>query len=394
MRVHIVAVAALSAALIGAAASPALATGAPAARQGSSNPGDASPSLSLSVSPAGQPEIASVGKNGSLWFSIKSGGKWHRTQIAKQGSVAAGPSLIAENAGSAILAVQGPSHSLQYYYLVAGQWHHVQVAGKNTTYSTPSLGQGPDEPGIAAVGPDHSLRYYALKTGKWHVTTINGKNSADSAPSLVIRQADQAISGDPAGEVDIAVEGASNSLSYYHSLPGGHFQNEVIGGPNSTYAAPSLIVLASLSRISVAGVPVIMAEGFRHSLVEYVDDGSWSSNSREGNGWDYSAPSLVQGDTTTEFTTAFEGASRGLVLTYLDVNDRTWVNDVAGVINSVYSPPSLFVRTNSTPAGQLNIAVQGPSNRLRYYSAPLPAPGFGPNFLSINVAGTGTTFGG
>jgi hypothetical protein len=394
VRVHIVAVAALSAALIAAATAPALATGAPAARQAGPNPGDASPSLSLSVSPAGQPEIASVGKNGSLWFSTKSAGKWHRTQVAKQGSVADGPSLIAENAGSAILAVQGPSHSLQYYYLVAGQWHHVQVAGKNTTYSTPSLGQGPDEPGIAVVGPSHSLVYYALKNGKWHGTAVNGKNTAYSAPSLVIRQASQAISGDPAGEVDIAVEGASNSLSYYRSLPGGHFQNDVIGIANSTYSAPSLIVLASLSRSLVFGVALIMVEGSRHSLMEYVDDGSWKSALREGNGWDYSAPSLVQGDTTTEFATAFEGASRGLVMTYYSVDERSWVNDVAGVINSVYSPPSLFVRTTSTPAGQLNIAVQGPSNRLRYYSAPLPAAGLGPNFFSINVAGTGTTYGG
>ncbi len=392
MTVPIVVAAALSAALT--AAIPTLAASAavtPATV--TQNPGDASPSLSLSVSPGGQPEIASIGKNGSLWFTIKSGGKWHRTQLAKAGAVTSGPSLIAENSGSAILAVDGPSHSLEFYYLVAGKWHHTQVAGKNTTYSAPSLGEGPNEPGIAAEGPSHSLRYYALKSGKWHGVTINGKNTAFSAPSLVIRQSTNATPTDHAGEVDIAVENDSHSLSYYNSLPGGHWQNDVIGTINTTYSAPSLVILSSVGRAADIGVPLVAAEGPKHSLVYYVGRGTWESELREGNNWVYSAPSFVQGGANTNLAVAFQGSSHSLFLTFLNVAARAWQNDLVVKAFSAYSAPALIFR-NSNPVAELDVAVQGPSNQLTYFSAPPPPSTDAPTFTGFTVAGKGTTFGG
>jgi hypothetical protein len=373
------------------AASPVQAAGAtPAANP---NPGDAEPSLAFSVSPGGKPEIATTGKNGSLWFTAQSQGAWKRTQIAGTGSTGSGPSLIAEAGGAAILAVEGPAHALEYYALAGGHWHHTEVAGKNTTYSAPSLALGPSGPAIAAEGPGHDLRYYVMKTGHWQVKTVNGAGTTYSVPSLVVRQASQATANDPAGEADIAVQNASHSLSYYNSNPGGSWHNDVIGGQGTTYSAPSLIVSAPVGRTSQGGIPVIMVEGVKHSLLEYEYGTSWHSGERESANWDYSAPALMLGNPTTELAVSFEGADHSLVLTYFNVEDRSWHNDVVTVIDNAYSAAPLVVRAGH-PAGEIDIAGQGPSNELRYYSAPAPGANSSPSFTGLTVAGPDTTFGG
>ncbi len=384
----------MSAALALATASSAAATPATSHQvQESANPGDAEPSLSLSVSPAGKPEIASVARDGSLWLTAQSAGKWHRTRIAGPGSADSGPSLFAGPAGDAVLAVQGPNHSLRYYLLLSGHWHHSQIAGKNTAFSAPSLAEGPAGPGVAVQGPNHSLRYYFLHNGKWKLTAINGSGTAFSAPSLVIRLADQATTTDPAGEIDIAVQNASHSLSYYKSLPDGHFQNDVIGPPGSTYSAPSLVIFGGTDRSRSVGVPVIMVQGASHTLVRYVFVAMWRSDLRETKGWVFSAPALVQGNSITEQATAFQGASRSIVLTYFNTDARGWQNDVFATPASGYSAPSLVVRS-AHPEGELDLAIQGQSNRLRYYTAPVPKPGFAAAFTGRTLAGKGTTFGG
>ena len=365
----------------------------PAAKAANPNPGDADPSLAFSVSTAGKPEIATTGKNGSLWFAAQSKGSWKRTQVAGAGSTGSGPSLIAEAGGAAILAIEGPAHALEYYTLAGGHWHHTQIAGKNTAYSAPSLALGPSGPAIAVEGPRHDLTYYTLKTGHWHVKTINGAGTTYSAPSLVIRQASQATANDPAGEADLAVQNASHSLSYYHSNPSGSWTNDVIGSQGTTYSAPSLIVSAPTSRTSQGGIPVIMVEGAKHTLLEYQDGTSWLSGERESADWDYSAPSLVLGTPATELAVSYEGQDHGLVLTYFNVADRFWQNDVVTVIDNAYSAPVLVVRAGH-PTGELDIADQGPSNELRYYSAPVPGSNSVPSFTGHTVAGKGTTFGG
>jgi hypothetical protein len=381
------AVASLALALAG---SPAQAAGVtPAANP---NPGDAEPSLAFSVNPGGKPEIAEIGKNSSLWFVVQSNGAWKRTQVAGAGAAGSGPSLIAEAGGAAILAVEGPAHALEYYALAGGHWHHTQVAGKNTTYSAPSLAVGPSGPAIAVEGPGHDLKYYTLKAGRWHVKTVNGADTVYSAPSLVVRQASQATTGHPAGEADIAVQNASHSLSYYNSNPNGSWDNDVIGGPSTTYSAPSLTVTAPVGR-SGQVIPLIMVEGAKHTLLEYEDETSWHSSLRESANWDFSVPSLVFGDAATEQAVSYEGADHSLVLTYFNVTGRFWQNDVVTVIDNAYSAPVLVVRAGH-PAGELDIVDQGPSNELRYYSAADPGPTSVPSFTGHLIAGQGTTFGG
>lgn len=397
MRARVVALTALV--ITAALAAAPVAFAAPAPHPIFSNYGDGAPSLSLSVSPGGEPEVASVGLDGSLWFTCHVGTKWHRTKVAGAGTAFSGPSLVAGPSGVAFMAVEGASHTLQYYFLRSGLWHHVQVAGKDTAYSAPSLAEGPSGLGIAIAGPGNSLRYYhRLVSGKWLMRVINGAGTTFSAPSLVIRSSSQARTGDPAGEVDIAVENGNHTLSYYNSLANGNFQNDVIGGLNSTYSAPSLIVIASAGRTSrVVGVPVIMVEGASHTLQQYQDINNWqlSNPPPEGRNWVYSAPSLLQGGGSIELPVAFQGASHSLAITFLHVVSRSVFrqNDPVAFAFTTYSAPAMFYRTAS-PAGELDIAVQGSGNTLRYYHAPAPASGLAPNFTGMTIAGPGTTAGG
>jgi hypothetical protein len=87
------------------------------ARPAFANAGDASPSLSLSVTPAGQPDAAAVGKGGSLWFYTQRNGHWHRTEVGRAGAADSGPSLFAGTGGVVYVVVEGPSHTLQFYAL-------------------------------------------------------------------------------------------------------------------------------------------------------------------------------------------------------------------------------------------------------------------------------------
>jgi hypothetical protein len=70
-------------------------------------------------------------------------------------------------------------------------------------------------PGIAVRGPKNTLWYYFNLRGRWHKSNVLGSKAAYSAPSLVIRAADQATTSNPAGQIDIAVENAHHTLSFY-----------------------------------------------------------------------------------------------------------------------------------------------------------------------------------
>jgi hypothetical protein len=358
------------------------------------NPGNAAPSLSLTVTSSGVPEVASVGKNGSLWFTDKSGGKWHRTEVAKAGAADSGPSLLAVP-GGADLAVEGPNHSLQYYFLANKHWYHTQLAGKSTAYSAPSLVQGPEGLGLAVQGRNHTLWYYSTSADHWGKRQVDGNNVAFSSPSLVIRDTEQATVSDPAGEVDIAVENASNSLSYFRSLPGGSWQNDVLDGPGTTFSAPSLVVIAGDPlRTPGQGQAVIAFEGPSHELSECIS--TVGCKLIEGKNWDFSAPSLIQGDADTWLSVAFQNSGHSLTVEYLDRADRASSGQNAPVAGGLttYSAPALFLRATH-PLGQTDLVVQGHGNSLLYYAAPIPPSGKVLSFTSKTViGGAGTTFGG
>lgn len=193
---------------------------------------------------------------------------------------------------------------------------------------------------------------------------VAGTGSTGSGPSLIAEAGGAAI---------LAVEGPAH--------------------PDTTYSAPSLTVTAPIGRTGQGGIPVVMVEGAKHSLLEYEFSTSWHSGQRESANWDYSAPSLVLGDPATELAFSYEGTDHGLVLTYFNVAARSWQNDVVTVIDNAYSAPVVAVRAGH-PAGELDIVDQGPSNELRYYSAAQPGSSSVASFTGHLAAGQGTTFGG
>ena len=367
-----------------------------AARPALANPGDVAPSLSLSVTASGQPEAATVGNGGSLWFYHQVSGHWSRTRIGGTAAVASGPSLTIGSGGAVSIAVQGPGHTLQYYFRTNGHWRHTQAGGRNTTYAAPSVAIGPHGPGIAAQGRNHTLWYYALSNGHWHDAEINGPGTAYSAPSMVIRSSTQADPANPAGQVDIAVQNGSHTLSYYNSLPSGHWQNDVIGTLNSTYSAPSLLVFhGDISRSRDVGVAYVVAQGPNHSLMTYADASGWTRTTILGSGWVYSAPSLTQGSAARPIGIAYRGPSSSVAFIYLSRSGRGWVNDViSAAVGQVSSAPSLFLRFTNPPA-ENDLIFQGTDHTLWYYHAPNPVSASqAPAFTGSKIAGLGTTYGG
>jgi hypothetical protein len=358
-----------------------------AVRPSVTNPGDAEPSLSLSVSPSGEPEIATIGPSHSLWFSYDSGGSWHHKRIASKDSAYSAPSLIAGPAGTANLAVEGADHALEFYHRIGGSWHRRQVARKGSAYSAPALAEGDGKTGIAVEGPHRDLVYYGYASGKWHRHIIQTGVVA-SAPALAIRGADQAAGSDPAGEADIAVRETSNELWYYYSLPVG-WQSSFLGGADTTYSAPALTVLPASRGVAVVAV---IAEGASHSLEEYANDGSgWTAGHLTTLTAVNSALSLAAGNVAVGTPISYQGASHSLPFIDTDQNLRTAIEELAAPDSTAYSAPSLAFRVAT---GETDIAVQGQSHTLMYCSAPAPGSNGIPDFSCRDVADVGTTYGG
>jgi hypothetical protein len=368
-------------------------------RAGAVNPGATSPSLSLSSSAAGVPEAAVIGKKGSLWYYAKVKGKWRATKLGGSDTAYSGPSLASESGTNAAVAVEGKSHSLLLFVTSKGRWHRLTVATRNAAYSVPSLAVGKNGPGIAVLGKGNSLWYYSMSKGRFHAKEIFSQGYAYSAPSLVIRSAAQATGADPAGEADIAVEASSHALYYVHSpRKGTNWQNAVVAGPGSVYAAPSLVVFASpLDR----GEAYIAVEGPQNSLVTYNDGRGWTGAGitllAGDGGWVYAAPTLVQNvkDPARPVAIAYRGSSNSIG--FIFYNDGTsspgWQNDPLGDVFHVDSPIALAAQL-AGPAGQVDLLFQGTGNTLWYYQGRRPSTPVAPTFTSQRIGGPGSAYGG
>jgi hypothetical protein len=88
---------------------------------------------------------------------------------------------------------------------------------------------------------------------------------------------------------------------------------------------------------------------------------------------------------------AFQSSGHTLIVEYRILGGGQ--NDVVAASPSVFSAPAIFVRRGS-PAGEIDIASQGPAHTLTYYSAPKPASAQVPFFSGLQVTLPGTIFGG
>jgi hypothetical protein len=330
------------------------------------------------------PEIAVEGPGNSLDYYYQSApGSWQEYQVpgGGPGTTYSAPSLVQVDASTTVIAVEGPSNSLRYYEQSGGTWHMQQVATAGTTFSAPSVaGVGGGSWRIAAEGPGNSLYFYhpGFLWG-WAGQQVAGPGMTYSAPSL-------AWTGLGLG---IAAEGAGNSLDFYTQATSGAWtpqQAAQAAGPGTAFSAPSLAQLGGLG---------IAVEGPSDSLMLYTHANgpdTWHPQQIGGPHPAYSAPSLahlaVPNGRFTEYFTAIavEGPVGFLNLfTQGPGTASPWVNWAPGGMYSTWSAPSLAQINGTT-----GIAVQGPSNRLDYYSQPTMS---GLSWNIQHVAGTGTTFG-
>jgi hypothetical protein len=100
--------------------------------------------------------------------------------------------------------------------------------------------------GIVAQGPDNSLDYYWATNGTstWHPELVGGYNTTYAAPSI-------APDGNSAV---VAAEGPSNSLDFYWQQDGTTPWNpESVAGAGTTYSAPAITGNDNSANIAVEG---------------------------------------------------------------------------------------------------------------------------------------------
>lgn len=358
-------------------------------------PSASEPSLSLQINVLGTPVAAVIGKRDSLWYlsGDTRSSTWHRTELAGSGSVFGGPSLAATSAPESEIAVQGAHHTLVFYYQTSGgHWHHTTLAGPGHAYSAPSLYIGPKGPGIAVQGANHTLWFYARVGHTWHAHRVSAGGTTYSAPSLVIRFPNQATTGNPADQADIAVQGPAHTLVFYRSRVSGPWQITHVLGPNKAYSAPSLMIAEGVDQ---AGQADIAVQGPNHSAY-FIGDvvGSRPGLPVRLDGGDvFSAPSLAENfqDPTDQVELVFQGLAAHTAV-FVRSTGASWQNDAISAIGLVDSAPSMSLSVSGNGYG---LIFQGPGNSLYYYFGPRPgSPSIAPNFTGSRVAGPGTTYGG
>jgi hypothetical protein len=114
---------------------------------------------------------------------------------------------------------------------------------------------------VAARGPNNSLMFYWETGGSWYGPLgLGGPNTTFSAPS---------IAAEPNGNFDIAVEGPGNSMYFYWDASGTWYGPLGIGAAGSTYSAPSMVVDAD-------GHLALAAQGPSNTLYTYWNlSGTW-----------------------------------------------------------------------------------------------------------------------
>ena len=143
------------------------------------------------------------------------------------------------------------------------------------------------------------------------------------------------------GEVDLAAQGANNTLWYYWNTGSG-WHSEEVAVAGTTYSAPSLAV-------SATGVASIAVQGANNSLQYYSAPAGdpFTLVQRAGSGTTYSKPAVFV-RTTGEVDIAFEGSNN--TLQYQWNTGSGWHAEQAAGSGTTYSAPSLGVNSAARPA--------------------------------------------
>jgi hypothetical protein len=378
---------------VGLAAAPAMAERTLTAQ--AANGGARAPSLSLAIGPHGRPEVAAIGKHATLLYYTTVRGKWRSTQVAGAGTAQSGPSLVSLAGGNAAIAVAGPKDDLLLFTLHNGHWSRQTIDGPGSALSAPSMALSPYGLAIAVAGPGKTLYFYWFRNGVWNIVQADG-GTTYSAPSLVIRNKQQAVTGAPAGQADIVVEGASHVLTFASAQPGytTWFTENVL--TNAVYSTPSQLVTVKDGPDLVPGEAAWAFEGPQHRIeLEYFANGHAEIYISKPNSI-YSAPSLAQNlaDGRRAVDMVYQAAASKVLDLVQFYSGKEPVQRFTS-LGSVHADSAPAVAAGAPEASTVDAVVEGAGNTLWYFQGPEPKSSSSlPRFTGVEIGGGGSTFGG
>lgn len=178
----------------------------------------------LALIGTGTPTVQAAVQNGNAalqQYQERGDGSWSGPNAWS----GAGTAYSAASGGSAATLYQGAGNSLN---ATTQGTSTGQLGGAGTTFSAPSAAMFNAATDAVAQGPSHSLYFYADHGGWSGPTQAAPAGSAYSAPSIAI-EAD--------GNIDVAVEGPSDTLFFFWKIGGTWYGPLQVGAAQSAFSS-------------------------------------------------------------------------------------------------------------------------------------------------------------
>jgi hypothetical protein len=193
-------------------------------------------------------DIAVQGPSNTLWFYWDISGTWHGPlQVGGPGTTFSTPGMAADSSSHLQVLAEGPANTLYAYWNVNAQFFGpLQIGSPGSTFSGPTVG---DTGGACSVGfiaevqdSNHNVEQYVRNdtTNTWSFTKdISTDSGTFSAPTLL------------PGTCRATFEGKNHAL--YDAVGGTGNPNVfvVVGGTGTTYSQPSQIPAPTSSSLGI-----------------------------------------------------------------------------------------------------------------------------------------------
>jgi hypothetical protein len=338
-------------------------------------PGKASAAISPTT---GDLNVAAVGPDHSLMYyggpeGAYFAGRPSSYPVAEAGTTFSQPAISVSDAGDVDIAALGPNGTVLHYH--AGpdlSWSSDTVLAAplppdgDVAVSRPAIFVRPSgEVDVVIETSSNNLALCATTPGNPWLCQTFGYGKAFSSPALFER---------PSGEVDVVVLNSDGTLAYYWGQPSyatlaegsTPFDGQDIGNPGTFYSAPAIFVDSDANATAH-----VVAMGASHTAVlcEAKPGLQWAQYSVGPPGTLYSAPALVVRPASShEVDIVGVGANNSLVYIFGQAPTGFW--PPATLPGSGFSTPSIAV----DPNGMANVLVLGASDTIQYDWA---TPGFG-----------------
>jgi uncharacterized protein YvpB len=186
--------------------------------------GSTSSAPSLTLAGTGTPVLQALVQDGNQalqQYAERSDASWSGPNAWS----AAGAAYSAGSSSAAVTLYQGSGNSLDATTQGSST---SQLGGGGTTFSAPSVATSSAGTEAVAQGPSRSLYYYADHGGWSGPAQAAGAGSAYSAPSITV---------DANGNIDVAVEGPSDTLFFDWKIGGTWYGPIQVGAAGSTFSS-------------------------------------------------------------------------------------------------------------------------------------------------------------